>query len=105
MNWIKILTEIDSGGQSRVIANILETNPNEISSVLECMQSNNATVAWRAAWVLDNFARIHPDKILPVFDLLINILISTPHPGVRRHITRILGDVDPAMIEDGRVVD
>lgn len=105
MNWIKILTEIDSGGQSRVIANILETNPNEISSVLECMQCNNATVAWRAAWVIDNFARNNPDKVMPVFDVLTNILVTTPHHGVRRHITRILCDVDPAMIEDGRVVD
>ena len=69
------------------------------------MQNNAAKVAWRAAWVLDNFARSNQNKILPFLGVLTEILISTSHHGVRRHITRILCDIDPAFIEDGRVVD
>lgn len=105
MNWEKELEEISIGGQSEYFGRYLSEHPGEVPDVIKAISNSRSVIAWRAGWVLDNFARKHPIAIKPYIKELTEILISTPHNGVRRHLTRILSDIDPRQIEDGRVVD
>ncbi len=104
-NWETELEKIRSGSQSIYFAQCLESHPEDIPLVIQAMQNTKATLAWRAGWVLDHFERQNKSALLPYLNQLSEILLQTPHHGVQRHITRILGNAPATELEDGRLVD
>lgn len=105
MNWEAELLALRFGGSSMDLASCVAQQPEEIHQLIKAAGHSNHMVAWRAAWVLDNYARNHQAEITKYTDQLSELLVATKHNGVRRHLTRILCDTDPALIDDGRVVD
>jgi hypothetical protein len=105
MNWDQVLNEIKSGGQSRYFADILKTDPGQIPSLIKAISHKEARIAWRAAWVLDNFARKNYTMLEPYSNDLRIILLKTPLNGVRRHLTRIFCELPAATYSDGRIID
>ncbi len=93
------------GGSSLDLASYVAQHPEEIPQLIKAAGHTNHMVAWRAAWVLDNYARNHKAGITEYIDQLSGLLVATKHNGVRRHLTHILCDAGPTFIDDGRVVD
>ncbi|ASB50760.1 hypothetical protein [Alkalitalea saponilacus] len=105
MNWNHIIKELKSGEESRLLAKQLFEQQEGIPIVIKCITNRDKKVAWRAAWILDNFSRENHKMLIPFVNRFCEILISTPHQGVRRHLTNILCAFPAETIEDGRVVD
>ncbi|TCO09136.1 hypothetical protein [Natronoflexus pectinivorans] len=105
MNWNKRIKELKSGEESKRIAKELSEQPEVIPTIIELIKNKEKKVAWRAAWILDNFSRQYSPMLIPYTDQFCEILISTPNQGVRRHLTNILCTIPAETIEDGRVVD
>jgi hypothetical protein len=99
------ILNIRSGGMSEAFASRLHHNPDSIPEMIDQIESSNPIVAWRAAWVIDKLAEKHAILLLPHHTRLVNLLKETQSNGVRRHLTRILGNNPSKACEDGKLVD
>jgi len=99
------LLNIRSGGMSEAFACRLHQNPASIPEMIDQIKSSNPMVAWRAAWILDKLAEKHAASLLPHHSQLVDLLKETQSNGVRRHLTRILGNNPSKACEDGKLVD
>ncbi|NEM97299.1 hypothetical protein [Pontibacter burrus] len=62
-----------------------------ISELLElCFETANTSVAFRAAWVLENVETEHPEVFLPHLPAFIRSLPQQQNASCRRHFTNIL---------------
>jgi hypothetical protein len=105
MDWEKILTELHGGEECFNYARQLKNQNSEILALIDYMQSPSNKLAWRAGWVVDNFAKTYPSDIIPYIPELIRILNCTKNNSIKRHITRILSSQPPNLYEDGELIE
>lgn len=99
------LLSLRSGGMSQEFANRLLLNPELIPEMIGQMEHKNHVIAWRAAWILDKLSESSPEALLAYYPELVRILKETSLNGIRRHLTKIIGNYPSPACEDGQLVD
>jgi len=105
MDWEATLSGKFSIGKNREIAHFLLNNHLDVETLTCFLQHGNPAVSWRAAWILDTLAKHDSSLTVPYFQKYIDTLLITGNYGVKRHLTRLLCDVEPGLLEDARVFD
>ncbi len=99
------LLSLRSGEMSQEFANRLLLNPELIPEMIGQMEHKNPVIAWRAAWILDKLSESSPKVLVAYHPELVRILMQTPLNGIRRHLTKILGNCPSPACEDGQLVN
>ena len=105
MGWKYQLNRLFEEFSKEELLNALAANPEEVSLLIQIIESPPEKTAWRAAWIIDHFNQQYPELISPYLPELLRILKETAYNGARRSLLKIMISHPTMHSEDGELLD
>jgi len=95
----KVLEKLSGGdlrseGKAEEVAQEIITNPEQLSELIQGVDSDNKVVRGRTYMTLEIISRQHPELITGVMSQMIELAAVDTVPQVRWHIAEIIGNVE-----------
>jgi HEAT repeat protein len=77
-----------------VVQKYVEDNPQSLTELMACLNSNEVKVAQRASMVIGNFGRSNPDALQPWWEDLAEATNDPIHNAITRAVIRYFSELD-----------
>jgi hypothetical protein len=107
MNIRTQLLKAHSRTNADVIQFYVQRCPEALPELMACLFSDQVAVAQRAAMVVGNFGRQHPDRLRPWWSDLVELIQAPVHAAITRAVVRYFSELAlelPAKLES-RLID
>jgi len=105
MDFRTLITNIPSAVEKELLVQGVGNSKEHFSSLLGLALNEKDPLAWRAAWILDGVAELHPELAVPHISRIIQKLPELESSGTIRCILRLLSRHDIPEEDQGILID